>query len=123
MSHKGTHDSLKPGDRAPDSLIRIGQSSMRLYEALSEPGHHLLVGMPAEIGGLNQELSAEIRPIPAWMAPDSEYKEGRFYLIRPDGYLGATGDVAEVEEVLADYAQKLHFRAAVAPPVIRAQAL
>ncbi|MCS0604712.1 FAD-dependent monooxygenase [Streptomyces sp. LP11] len=69
---------LRPGDRAPDGRV----AGVRLFDAFRGP-HWTLLGAPAPAEG--------IRALPA--APAS-YGPGVF-LVRPDGYLGWTGDTTD----------------------------
>lgn len=80
--------SLLPGDRAPDSHLLSG----RLFDVLRGPRWTLLA--PSVDAGL--EYVAERNPSHLQIfdktVVDDQYNPDTYYLIRPDGYIGLTGN-------------------------------
>lgn len=118
--------SIKPGERAPDVPLRCNQAEKRLFELLRGPGHHLLVfsDKPRDIDPGNfvpDELT--VHPIrrkaddPS-VVTDSlgraadVYGWERAYLIRPDGYVGATCLPDAIEATLAEYVTRIRAQVA-----------
>jgi hypothetical protein len=85
---------LRPGDRFPDISLRDCGGPVRLFEVL-RAGHHVLVmsaESPEKVDGLyrfRDTFDVVVGDIPA----------GRVVLIRPDGYIAATGKPDDLEPI------------------------
>ena len=82
---------LRPGDRAPDLPVVVRGRGMRLYEALRETFHILLLppGSDArQLSRFRDVTEAGCRSL-----------KGAPWLVRPDGYLAARG-VADIAAYL-----------------------
>ncbi|MDQ6669546.1 MAG: FAD-dependent monooxygenase [Chloroflexota bacterium] len=82
---------LRPGDRAPDLPVVVRGRGTRLYEALRETRHILL--LPP---GSNARCFAEFRDVTGVVCRSLK---GTPWLVRPDGYLAARG-VADITAYL-----------------------
>jgi 2-polyprenyl-6-methoxyphenol hydroxylase-like FAD-dependent oxidoreductase len=107
----GTGRGPRPGERMPDMDVRTDAGTTRLYQALQQ-GRHVLLVSDAEIraafeaGGL--ELFAGLVDV-VYAGRDAT---AAFALVRPDGILAARGSRQDVHEVI-DYLR--HLSAANAP--------
>jgi hypothetical protein len=92
--------ALRPGDRAPDiHVVAPGARRLRLYEALRAAKHVLLV---PERCGLQEGALREFRPAFEVVRGGFGPRDGSVWLIRPDGYLAASG-----AEAITDYLRRL----------------
>ena len=83
----------RAGDRLPDQLVRCGGRSIRLHELLARPGVHILLDRDADGLGV---------PPAGWPVHVHRLASapGRgLTAVRPDGYIGFRGQVAEADQL------------------------
>ena len=84
----------RAGDRLRDQLVRCGGRSIRLHELLARPGVHILLDRDADGLGVPPGWPVHVHRLAS--AP------GRgLTAVRPDGYIGFRGQVAEVGQLAA----------------------
>ena len=85
----------RAGDRLPDQLVSCGGRSIRLHELLARPGVHILLDRDADGLGV---------PPAGWPVHVHRLASapGRgLTAVRPDGYIGFRGQVAEADQLAA----------------------
>jgi 2-polyprenyl-6-methoxyphenol hydroxylase-like FAD-dependent oxidoreductase len=112
--------ALRPGDRAPDARLRVGGTRLRLHELLRGPHHTLLLLLPdaASADPIVRRLdrgALRVVLLTPGDDPDDEVRarygdRHALHLIRPDGYLAASGLGA-----IESYLDRV-FGAAASPP-------
>jgi 2-polyprenyl-6-methoxyphenol hydroxylase-like FAD-dependent oxidoreductase len=81
---------LQPGDRAPDvQVVEPGGTSRRLYEAMRS-GRHILVASSGAVSHL-REWSSTFDAVTGDLASGRRSARGSVWLVRPDGYIAASG--------------------------------
>ncbi len=117
VSRFGVEGPLQPGERAPDAMTVLETGPVRLYEMFREPGHHLLLCSPVDgvtdMSGFNHDLSTEVHVHGVSLTAESGYLPNHFYLVRPDGYIGALGEMSTFRKALDDYRSLLGMRTVV----------
>lgn len=81
---------LQPGERAPDvRVVEHGGTTRRLYEVL-RAGRHILVTAPGTVHELT-EWSSTVESVTGDLASRRRPARGSAWLVRPDGYIAASG--------------------------------
>jgi 2-polyprenyl-6-methoxyphenol hydroxylase-like FAD-dependent oxidoreductase len=94
---------MRPGDPAPDVPVAVpGDSSVtRLYEALRSTRHVLLVGSTSDPWSLEHSELRRFRQVVDVVVGDFEHAcAGAAWLVRPDGYIAASGTAERMPAVL-----------------------
>jgi len=88
---------VRPGDRAPDIDVLVGDHRARLHDVLRS-GRHVLVTPRADLAGAAAAASAlgpqdavDVVTSDVEAAPRSGGRDGLVFLVRPDGYVAARG--------------------------------
>ncbi len=140
VSGNGGH-ALRAGDRVPDCEFSVGadRRTVRLYELLWEPIHHLLIFVSEEPAPEAHEIceqiamdfAGEVRPLIVTSAREScsstslldaggkghaqcSAESGTLLLIRPDGYIGFRGETGN-REALRAYLERFFLQSRTAP--------
>ena len=96
--------ALRPGDRAPDVCVVVpGTGPLRLYEALRRGRHLLLVADPGAAQALAEFGALFDVVVHGAFGRSGRTERESVWLIRPDGYLAATGERAITTYLRACY--------------------
>ena len=100
----------RAGDRLPDQLVNSAGRSIRLHDLIAQPGVHVLLDRDADlIGTLHPGRSVNIHRL-------SSSPGHGLIAVRPDGYIGFRGQIADVNQLAAWLAR---LRAGALPPGTR----
>jgi hypothetical protein len=85
----------RAGDRLPDQLVSSAGRSIRLHDLIARPGVHVLLDRDADlIGTLHPGRSVHIHRL-------SSSPGHGLIGVRPDGYIGFRGQIADVSQLTA----------------------
>lgn len=85
----------RAGDRLPDQLVSSAGRSIRLHDLIAQPGVHVLLDRDADlIGTLHPGRSVNIHRL-------SSSPGHGLIAVRPDGYIGFRGQIADVNQLAA----------------------
>jgi hypothetical protein len=124
--------ALKAGERALDAILEHEGKEVRLFELLRGCGHYLLVLSDQEIDPSRLEFPAgelnvhQVRrqvgdhpgPVDSRGQLAANYGWDCAYLIRPDGYIGASIAPSDINMALSQYLEKIRSQ----PNLIRPKA-
>jgi 2-polyprenyl-6-methoxyphenol hydroxylase-like FAD-dependent oxidoreductase len=98
---------VRPGDRAPDIDVLVGDHRARLHGVLRS-GRHVLVTPRADLAGAAAAASAlgpqdavDVVTSDFEAAPGSGGRDGLVFLVRPDGYVAARGRPGDTRAIVS----------------------
>src|SRR5215469_16649981 len=95
---------VRPGDRAPDIDVLVGDHRARLHEVL-RAGRHVLVTRRADLAAtasaLGSQDEVDVVTSDFEAAPWSGGRNGLVFLVRPDGYVAARGRPGDTRAIVS----------------------